>query len=53
MNLVEDSGTSLATPSQRLYLSGDAGVKKDEIKAAAKTVADRMQDSGEKTRKRD
>ncbi len=36
MNLVEDSGTSLATPSQTLYLSGDAGPKKEKLDAAVK-----------------
>jgi MscS family membrane protein len=34
MNFVEDSGTSLAKPSQTLYLSGDPGVGNDKIKAA-------------------
>lgn len=35
MNLVEDSGIALATPSQTLYLSGDPGSEK--VKAALKT----------------
>jgi len=35
MNLVEDSGITLATPSQTLYLSGDPGSEK--AKAALKT----------------
>jgi MscS family membrane protein len=35
MNFVEDSGTRLASPSQTLYLSGDAGTGKDKIKGAA------------------
>ena len=34
MSFVEDSGTSLASPSQTLYLSGDPGVGKDKIKGA-------------------
>jgi MscS family membrane protein len=39
MSFVEDSGTSLASPSQTLYLSGDPGPGKDKIKAAVKNVA--------------
>ena len=39
MNFVEDSGTSLASPSQTLYLSGDPGPEKDKIKAAAKNIS--------------
>jgi MscS family membrane protein len=39
MSFVEDSGTSLASPSQTLYLSGDPGTGKDKIKAAAKNTA--------------
>jgi len=35
MNLAEDSGIALATPSQTLYLSGDPGSEK--VKAALKT----------------
>jgi MscS family membrane protein len=38
MSFVEDSGTSLASPSQTLYLSGDPGPGKDKIKAAVKNV---------------
>lgn len=53
MSFVEESGTTLASPSQTLYLSGDPGLKKDEIKAAAKSVADRAQDAGKQTEKRD
>jgi MscS family membrane protein len=41
MNFVEDSGTSLASPSQTLYLSGDPGVGKDKIMGAAKGVSSR------------
>jgi MscS family membrane protein len=43
MNLVEDSGTSLASPSQTLYLSPDSGPDKDKIKAAAKQIADQSE----------
>jgi MscS family membrane protein len=39
MKFVEDSGTSLASPSQTLYLSGDPGVGKDKLKGAAKDVS--------------
>jgi len=35
MRFVEDSGASLAQPSQTLYLSQDDGAVKDKIKAAA------------------
>jgi MscS family membrane protein len=38
MNLVEDSGTSLATASQTLYLGGEAGLKKEKLDAAAKKI---------------
>ena len=40
MNFVEDSGTSLAKPSQTLYLSGDPASKKDKIDAGVKKVTD-------------
>src|SRR5271168_266118 len=40
MKFVEDSGTSLATASQTLYLSGDPGAKKDKIEEAVKKVSD-------------
>jgi len=40
MNLVEDSGTSLASPSQTLYLNQDSGVDKDKTKAALRKVAE-------------
>jgi len=39
MKFVEDSGTSLASPSQTLYLSGDAASKKDKVDAAIKQAA--------------
>jgi MscS family membrane protein len=45
MNFVEDSGTSLASPSQTLYLSGDTESGKDKIKTAVKNVS---QKSGER-----
>jgi MscS family membrane protein len=35
MSFVEDSGTSLAIPSQTLYLSGDRGPDKDKVKSHA------------------
>jgi MscS family membrane protein len=41
MNFVEDSGTKLASPSQTLYLSGDAAAKKDTTDALAKRVKDK------------
>jgi MscS family membrane protein len=43
MNLVEDSGTSLASPSQTLYLSQDSGLDKDKAKAALKQITDSSQ----------
>ncbi len=36
MNFVEESGTTLASPSQTLYLSGDSALKKDKVDAAVK-----------------
>ncbi len=44
MNLVEDSGASLASPSQTLYLSQDSGSDKDKAKAALKRLSDSSQD---------
>jgi MscS family membrane protein len=41
MKFVEDSGTSLASTSQTLYLSGDPASKKDKIDAAVKQAADK------------
>ena len=38
MNFVEDSGTSLAMPTQTLYLSGDPRPGTDKIKAALKNA---------------
>jgi len=35
MTFVEDSGTNLASPSQKLYLSGDPASKKDAVKQIA------------------
>jgi MscS family membrane protein len=53
MNFVEDSGTSLASPSQTLYLSGDAESGKDKIKAAAKNVSSQKPGDGKNARKDD
>jgi MscS family membrane protein len=41
MKFVEDSGTSLASASQTLYLSGDPAAKKDKIDAAVKKASDK------------
>jgi len=38
MKFVEESGTSLAQPSQTLVLSGDAGLKKEKLDTAAKKI---------------
>jgi MscS family membrane protein len=38
MNLVEDAGASLASPSQKLYLSQDSSSDKDKSKAALKRI---------------
>jgi MscS family membrane protein len=38
MQFVEDSGASLAKPSQTLYLSGDAGATKGKIEEAVKKI---------------
>jgi hypothetical protein len=38
MHFVEDSGTTLASPSQTLYLSQDAAAHQDKIKTAGKIV---------------
>jgi MscS family membrane protein len=40
MNLVEDSGTGFAFPSQTLYLGRDSGLEKEKADAAVKTVAE-------------
>jgi MscS family membrane protein len=40
MKFVEDSGTTLASASQTLYLSGDPASKKNTIDAVVKQVAD-------------
>jgi MscS family membrane protein len=40
MKFVEDSGTSLASASQTLYLGGDPASKKDKIEAAVKKTSD-------------
>jgi MscS family membrane protein len=36
MNFVEDSGTTLASASQTLYLSGESGLKKEKPDSPAK-----------------
>jgi MscS family membrane protein len=38
MKFVEESGTSLAKPSQTLVLSGDAGLKKEKLDTATKKI---------------
>jgi MscS family membrane protein len=43
MNFVEDSGTTLASPSQTLYLSQDTAAEKDKIKSAAKKATEQNQ----------
>jgi MscS family membrane protein len=43
MRFVEDSGTSLASPSQTLYLSGDPASTKDKSGAAVKQITDSWQ----------
>jgi MscS family membrane protein len=53
MNLVEDSGTTLASPSQTLYLSQDAGTDKDKIDAAAKTIIKQNEGIAKDSGKRD
>lgn len=40
MNLVEDSGTGFALPSQTLYLGRDSGLGKEKSDAAVKKVAE-------------
>ena len=40
MDILEDSGSGLAFPSQTLYLARDAGVEKEKTENAAKKVAD-------------
>jgi MscS family membrane protein len=40
MDLVNESGTGLAFPSQTLYLSRDTGLAKDKTEAAVKKVAE-------------
>jgi MscS family membrane protein len=49
MNLVEDSGTTLAKPSQTLYLSGDPGAKKEKIEAAVKKITGQQSPSSDVT----
>jgi MscS family membrane protein len=40
MDVMEDSGSGLALPSQTLYLSRDAGVEKEKAENAVKKIAD-------------
>lgn len=40
MDIVEDSGSSLAAPAQTLYISRDAGIMKDKAETAVKKIAD-------------
>jgi MscS family membrane protein len=40
MDVMEDSGGSLALPSQTLYISRDSGVEKDKAESAAKKIAE-------------
>ena len=40
IDVMEDSGSGLALPSQTLYLSRDAGVEKEKAEIAAKKIAD-------------
>src|SRR5258708_16218659 len=40
MKFVEESGTSLAQPSQTLVLSGDAGLKKEKLDSAVKKITE-------------
>jgi MscS family membrane protein len=47
MNLVEDSGTSLASPSQTLYLNQDSGADQNKTKTALQKMTDSSR--GEKT----
>jgi MscS family membrane protein len=40
MNFVEESGTTLASPSQTLYLSGDSPLQTKKNEIAAKAAGD-------------
>jgi len=40
MDIVEDSGSGLALPSQTLYLGRDAGLEKDKAESAAQKIAE-------------
>jgi len=46
MDIVNDSGSGLALPSQTLYLSRDAGFEKEKADTAAKKIAE-MRDSNQ------
>jgi MscS family membrane protein len=49
MKFVEESGTSLASASQTLYLSGDPALKKEKIDAVVKKVAEHASASQDST----
>jgi len=53
MNFVEDSGTTLASPSQTLYLSQDEGAGKDKINATAKKIIEKTQGTAKDSGKKD
>jgi MscS family membrane protein len=40
MDLVDDAGTSVAMPSQTLYISRDSGLEKDKAENSVKKIAD-------------
>ena len=40
MDVIDESGSALAVPSQTLYLGKDAGLEKEKAKAAAKQISD-------------
>jgi MscS family membrane protein len=52
MHFVEDSGTTLASPSQKLFLEGPSAAK-DKIKAVAGKMADRNEGTGQSSGKQD
>lgn len=52
MSFVEDSGTNLASPSQKLYLSGDPGSKRPSNSDRSESAAQQIADSALATRPR-
>ena len=40
MDVIDESGSALAVPSQRLYLGRDTGLEKEKAEAAAKQISD-------------